>query len=89
MLTPLYLAEISPARVRGAVVSMKQPRITVGILVSYLVGFALAGASDGWRWMLALGALPGIILAAGMLVLPERPRWLAGRGGIRDAALYG
>jgi sugar porter (SP) family MFS transporter len=86
MLTPLYLAEISPARVRGAIVSLNQLCITGGILVSYLVGFALADASDGWRWMLALGALPGIILAAGMLVLPESPRWLAGRGRVPDAA---
>ncbi len=85
MLTPLYLAEISPARVRGAIVSLNQLCITGGILVSYLVGFALASSSDGWRWMLALGALPGIILAAGMLVLPESPRWLAGRGRIPDA----
>jgi sugar porter (SP) family MFS transporter len=85
MLTPLYLAEISPARVRGAIVSLNQLCITGGILVSYLVGFVLASSSDGWRWMLALGALPGIILAAGMLVLPESPRWLAGRGRIPDA----
>ncbi len=85
MLTPLYLAEISPAGVRGAIVSLNQLCITGGILVSYLVGFVLASSSDGWRWMLALGALPGIILAAGMLVLPESPRWLAGRGRIPDA----
>src|ERR1700735_970241 len=85
MLTPLYLAEISPARVRGAIVSLNQLCITGGILVSYLVGFALAGASDGWRWMLALGALTGIILSLGMLVLPESPRWLAGHQRIRDA----
>ena len=85
MLTPLYLAEISPARVRGAIVSLNQLCITGGILVSYLVGFALASSSGGWRWMLALGAVPGVILAAGMLVLPESPRWLAGRGRIPDA----
>ncbi len=80
MLTPLYLAEISPAGSRGAVTSLNQLFITIGILVSYLVGYALSHGGEGWRWMLGLGAVPGLILAAGMLVLPESPRWLAGRG---------
>src|SRR5580698_2517624 len=85
MLTPLYLAEISPARERGAIVSLNQLCITGGILVSYLVGFALADASGGWRWMLLLGAIPGIVLCVGMLALPESPRWLAGHGRTQDA----
>ncbi len=85
MLTPLYLAEIAPARDRGAVVSLNQLCITIGILVSYLVGFALATAPLGWRWMLGIGALPGIILAIGMMILPESPRWLAGHGRMEDA----
>jgi len=85
MLTPLYLAEISPAQDRGAIVSLNQLCITLGILVSYLVGFGLAGAVDGWRWMLGLGAIPGVILGLGMLVLPESPRWLAGHGRAQDA----
>ena len=84
MLTPLYLAEISPASDRGAIVSLNQLCITAGILVSYLVGFALASVSDGWRWMVAR-AVPGIILSLGMLVLPESPRWLAGHNRIHDA----
>lgn len=79
MLTPLYLAEIAPARERGALVSFNQLAITLGILVSYLVGYGFA-ASGAWRWMLGLGAVPGVILAVGMLVLPETPRWLAGHG---------
>jgi len=86
MLTPLYLAEIAPAGDRGAIVSLNQLCITVGILVSYLVGFALASHSEGWRWMLGIGAIPGVILVIGMAILPESPRWLAGHGRIEDAA---
>ncbi len=85
MLTPLYLAEISPAASRGAVTSLNQLCITLGILVSYLVGYAFAETADGWRWMLGLGAVPGAILAAGMLVLPESPRWLAGHNRMPQA----
>ncbi len=79
MLTPLYLAEIAPAERRGALVSFNQLAVTLGILVSYLVGYAFA-AAGAWRWMLGLGALPGIALAVGMALLPETPRWLAGHG---------
>ena len=81
MLTPLYLAEIAPARERGALVSLSQLAVTVGILVAYLVGYAFA-ADGAWRWMLGLGAAPGLMLAVGMLLLPESPRWLAGHGHI-------
>ena len=84
MLTPLYLAETAPARSRGALVSLNQLAITCGILVSYLIGYAFA-AGGLWRWMMALGAVPGAILAIGMLVLPETPRWLAGHGRLEEA----
>ncbi|MGI4941058.1 MAG: sugar porter family MFS transporter, partial [Janthinobacterium lividum] len=85
MLTPLYLAEIAPAQQRGALVSCNQLAVTLGILVSYLVGYALA-AGGAWRWMLGLGAVPGVVLAIGMLLLPETPRWLAGHGHAERAA---
>jgi len=85
MLTPLYLAEIAPAASRGAVTSLNQLCITLGILVSYLVGYTFAATPDGWRWMLGLGAVPGAILALGMLVLPESPRWLAGHNRMPQA----
>ena len=65
--------------------SLNQLCITVGILVSYLVGYAFAHTTGGWRWMLGLGAVPGAVLAAGMLVLPESPRWLAGHGQLPKA----
>ena len=84
MLTPLYLAETAPAQSRGALVSLNQLLITCGILVSYLVGYVFA-ESGQWRWMLALGAVPGVILAAGMIVLPESPRWLAGHEMMEEA----
>ena len=84
MLTPLYLAEIAPAKQRGALVSFNQLAVTLGILGSYLVGYALS-AAGAWRWMLGLGAVPGVILAIGMLVLPETPRWLAGHGHVDRA----
>jgi sugar porter (SP) family MFS transporter len=85
MLTPLYLSEIAPKERRGGIVSLNQFCITFGILVSYLVDFALAGAHDNWRWMLGLGAVPGLILFLGMLGLPESPRWLAGQGRSDEA----
>jgi MFS transporter, SP family, galactose:H+ symporter len=84
MLTPLYLAETAPPSRRGALVSLNQLMITVGILVSYLVGYALAEDAN-WRWMLGLGALPGLVLFVGMLPLPESPRWLAGMGRTDEA----
>ncbi len=80
MLTPLYLAEISPKEQRGAIVSLNQFCITFGILVSYLADYALTGVAGNWRWMLGLGCVPGAILFLGMLTLPESPRWLAGQG---------
>ncbi|RYB01768.1 sugar porter family MFS transporter [Lichenibacterium ramalinae] len=84
MLTPLYLAEIAPARERGALVSFNQLAVTFGILGSYLIGYALA-SSASWRWMLGLGAVPGVVLAGGMLLLPETPRWLAEHGHVDRA----
>ncbi len=84
MLAPLYLAETAPAESRGAMVSLNQLMITIGILVSYLVGYAFA-ASGGWRWMLGLGALPGADPGrrhagpAGVAALARRPRPLGRR----------
>lgn len=85
MVCPLYLAEIASAGQRGGVVSLNQLCITLGIVASYLVGYALSGVADGWRWMLGLGAVPGLVLALGMLAMPESPRWLAGHGRPQDA----
>src|SRR3954453_14579287 len=73
---PLYIAEHTPPKIRGGTVSYNQLMITIGILVAYLVNFALRNVADGWRWMLALGAVPGVVLVLSMLVVPYSPRWL-------------
>ncbi|MFZ0736514.1 MAG: sugar porter family MFS transporter [Candidatus Acidiferrales bacterium] len=75
---PLYISEVSPPNVRGRLVSLNQLMITIGIVVSYLADYALAGAS-AWRWMFALAAIPAIVLFIGLLFLPESPRWLMSR----------
>jgi sugar porter (SP) family MFS transporter len=82
---PLYISEISPPDMRGALVSLNQLMITCGIVVSYLVDLALTLGGNEWRWMFGLGALPAIILIIGMLVLSESPRWLISRNRIDEA----
>jgi sugar porter (SP) family MFS transporter len=82
---PLYIAEMAPARIRGALVSLNQLAITVGIGVAYFVDYALA-SSESWRWMFISAVLPAAVLLIGMIFLPESPRWLA-RKGFRDRAL--
>jgi sugar porter (SP) family MFS transporter len=77
MVVPVYIAESSPSRVRGSLVSLQQFLITVGILLSYGISYLLADA-QAWRWMLALGVVPALALLVGMYFLPESPRWLVG-----------
>ncbi|ELZ92585.1 sugar porter family MFS transporter [Haloferax volcanii] len=72
---PLYLSEIAPPKIRGSLVSLNQLAVTVGILSSYFVNYAFADGGQ-WRWMLGTGMVPAVILAAGMLFMPESPRWL-------------
>jgi len=85
LVTPLYLSEMSPARIRGALVSLNQLAITVGIVAAYFVDYELAAAQN-WRWMFISAVFPALALCLGMVVLPESPRWLA-RVGFRDRAL--
>jgi SP family galactose:H+ symporter-like MFS transporter len=73
---PLYVSEIAPSSIRGALVSFNQLAISLGVLLSYSVNAALASFEDGWRYMLMTGAIPGTLLSMGMLFLPDSPRWL-------------
>lgn len=72
---PLYISEIAPAERRGGLVSLNQLLITIGILISYLIDYLLAGG-EHWRWMFGLAAFPAAALGVGMFFLPESPRWL-------------
>jgi SP family xylose:H+ symportor-like MFS transporter len=81
MLSPLYIAEISPAAVRGRNVAINQLTIVIGILVTNLVNYLLADTGDNaWRWMFGLGAVPSALFLLGVVWLPETPRWLMKAG---------
>ena len=79
VVVPLYLTELAPKQMRGALTSLMQLLVTLGIFVAYLVDYALADAG-AWRWMLGLGALPAVLLGIGISFQPESPRWLVKRG---------
>ena len=77
MLSPMYIAEVSPAAVRGRNVAINQLTIVLGILITNLVNYQLADrGQDAWRWMFGLGAIPSLLFLLGVLWLPESPRWL-------------
>ena len=86
MLSPLYVAEISPARIRGRLVALNQLAIVVGILCAYLISWLLAGLGEAsWRWMFASASLPSLLFLAAFVRCPETPRWLIQRGEIGKA----
>jgi sugar porter (SP) family MFS transporter len=100
-LSPMYIAEIAPAAIRGKLVSVNQLTIVIGILLAQLVNWMIARpvppdatAADilgswngqmGWRWMFGVTALPSLLFLVGTLAVPESPRWLA-KSGHRDRA---
>lgn len=82
---PLYISEISPPRYRGALVSLNQLAITVGILVAYFVDMGFDKSLDGWRWMFGMGVIPAVVLLVGMSFMPRSPRWLVLHGELKEA----
>lgn len=81
---PLYIAEVSPARIRGSLVTLFQLAITIGILGAYFVDLAFT-SSGNWRFMLGSSFIPAVILLIGMFGLPDSPRWLIKNGNIDKA----
>jgi sugar porter (SP) family MFS transporter len=86
MSTPMYIAEIAPAHLRGRLVSLNQIAIVSGIVAVYFVNYFIAQLGTqawndrlGWRWMFASGAVPSLLFLALSLRIPESPRWLVER----------
>ena len=100
-ISPMYIAEISPANLRGRLVSLNQVAIVFGILLAQVVNWLIAkpvppGATAsqilaswngqwGWRWMFAVTAVPSIFFLIASLLVPESPRWLAAKGRREEA----
>ncbi len=77
MLSPMYIAEIAPAALRGRMVAINQLTIVIGILITNIVNYSLRNfGEDAWRWMFGLGIIPAGLFFIGALSLPESPRWL-------------
>ncbi len=96
VIAPTYIAEVSPAQVRGRLGSLQQLAIVLGIFAALLSDAWLAGASGGashlwwlglatWRWMFLLAVVPALIYGALVLAIPESPRYLVAKGRLADA----
>lgn len=81
VVAPMYIAEISPAAVRGRLVALSQFNVVAGILAAYFSNYIIASilggaATTAWRWMLAVAAVPAVLFFVFLLRIPESPRWL-------------
>ncbi|PUZ67261.1 hypothetical protein GQ55_3G420800 [Panicum hallii var. hallii] len=87
VIAPVYAAEIAPASSRGLLTSLPEIFINTGVMLSYVSNLAFSGLPVhlSWRMMFAAGGLPTVFLAAGVLTMPESPRWLAMKGRVAEA----
>ena len=85
VLSPMYVAEVAPPRIRGTLITIYQLAITFGILVSYVVNYILHDVDNNWRWMFATGLIPSVVFFVGLLFIPESPRWLV-KAGLKEKA---
>ncbi|HEX5153175.1 MAG TPA: sugar porter family MFS transporter [Parafilimonas sp.] len=86
MVSPMYIAEIAPAKLRGRLVAFYQLAIVFGILIAYFSNYAFDGLGvNNWRWMFASQAAPSLLFFLLLLLVPETPRWLIMKGKNNDA----
>ncbi|AXC12515.1 putative sugar-proton symporter [Acidisarcina polymorpha] len=100
-ISPLYIAEVSPAAHRGRLVSLNQFAIVVGILLAQIANWRIArpvplnstheamlaswNVQTGWRWMFTAVAIPAVVFLLAAFGIPESPRWLLARGRAHEA----
>ncbi len=81
VISPLYISEISPARIRGRLVSLNQLTIVIGILLTYFSNWLLVDTGpNNWRYMFVCEAVPAGLFICALFFVPESPRWLAKKG---------
>ncbi|MCV7444645.1 sugar porter family MFS transporter [Mycobacterium paraense] len=84
VVVPVYVAESSPAAVRGSLLTAYQLAIVSALILGYLTGYALAG-THSWRWMLGLAAVPATLLLPLLIRMPDTARWYLLKGRVDDA----
>jgi MFS family permease len=86
LIAPVYIAEISPPKLRGSMVSLNQLMIVLGISASFFSNYFLLNVGDNnWRWMLGMDAVPACLYFFLLFAVPESPRWLFGKGLTQEA----
>jgi len=81
LIAPVYIAEISPSKLRGSLVSFNQLMIVIGISASFFSNYFLLNLGENcWRWMLGVEAIPAALYFVLLFFVPESPRWLFGKG---------
>lgn len=90
MVVPMYLSEVSPARVRGTIIFLFQLAITIGLMGAFAVNLTFSAwihdATTNWRWMFGIGVIPSVLLFLGMaFIMPKSPRWLMLKGRKEEA----
>ncbi len=86
VMAPMYIAEISPARLRGRLVAVSQFNIVIGILIAFFSNYLLVNTgADNWRWMFGVVAIPSALFFILLFIVPESPRWLVKMGRPEEA----
>ncbi|UAA40393.1 sugar porter family MFS transporter [Paraneptunicella aestuarii] len=96
VLAPAYIAEVSPARLRGRLATLQQLAIVIGLFTAFLSNFTIASISGGaqeqawmgfasWRWMFWMELIPALLFLLGVMMIPESPRYLVAHGKVELA----